>query len=156
MYQKLFPEMLKFDNKFPLYYWISLSNKCNANCKFCDIHEKEDINTKVDVFKLLDNIKNIGGKYVQFTGGGEPFANPEIFDYLEYATKLGLNIVFITNGFFLTESTVKRFKNYNIKAIFVSIDSHLAKVHNETRSVNKLFERATAGINNIKYFLNVP
>ena len=103
MYYKLFPEILNKKRKMPVYYFISVSNICNANCKFCDIHEKKDINTKVDIKKLLNSLKQSGAEYVHFTGGGEPLANKKIYEYFEYATELGLNIVFITNGYFLSE-----------------------------------------------------
>lgn len=150
MYYKLFPEIINSKPKKPVYYFISVSNKCNANCKFCDIHEKKDINTKVDIKKLLKSLKDNGAKYVHFTGGGEPLANKEIYDYFEYATSLGLEIVFITNGYFLTSDNIDKLGDYNIKAIFFSIDSHDPKIHDETRGVKGIFDRATAAINLIK------
>lgn len=150
MYYKLFPEIFYKKNKMPVYYFISVSNICNANCKFCDIHEKKDINSKVDIKKLLDSLKQSGAEYVHFTGGGEPLANQNIYEYFEYATKLGLNIIFITNGYFLSEDKIEKLKDYNIKAIFFSVDSHLKEVHDETRGVNGIYEKATNAINLIK------
>ena len=43
MYIKLFKDILEKNknNNNPIYSFISVSNKCNANCKFCDIHEKK-------------------------------------------------------------------------------------------------------------------
>ncbi len=150
MYYKLFPEIKDSKTNKPIYYFISVSNKCNANCKFCDIHEKKDINTKVDIIALLDEIKANGGKYVHFTGGGEPLANKEIYDYFEYATSIGLEIVFITNGYFLTSENIEKLGKYNIRAIFLSIDSHDSKIHDETRGVKGIYSRATSAINLIK------
>ncbi len=150
MYLKLFDDILFVNDKIPFYNFISISNKCNANCKFCDIHEKKEKKTSVNISCLIKDLKNNGAKYVHFTGGGEPFANPEIFSYLEDATKNGLNIVITTNGFFLNHDTINKFKNYNIKAIFFSIDSHDSKIHDKTRNVNGLFYRATQAINEIK------
>ena len=150
MYYKLFPEIIDLKPKNPIYYFVSVSNKCNANCKFCDIHEKKEVNTKVDIKELLKNLKDNGAKYVHFTGGGEPLANKEIYDYFEYATNLGLEIVFITNGYFLTSDIIETLGNYNIKAIFFSIDSYNPKTHDETRGVKGIFNRATSAINLIK------
>ena len=31
--------------------------------------------------------KSIGTKYIHFTGGGEPFINDDIFEYLDYCTQ---------------------------------------------------------------------
>lgn len=149
MYYKLFPE-LALNNDKPSYYFISVSNICNANCKFCDIHEKTDIYTKLDIFKLLEQLKTFGAKYVHFTGGGEPLANKDIYRYFEYATSLGLNIIFITNGYLLDEEKIKKLKEYNIKAVFFSIDSNIPKVHDEIRGKKGIFERSTNSINLIK------
>lgn len=150
MYIKLFDEILNLDKNIPFYNYISISNICNANCKFCDVHEKKEINTSINVINLLNDLSNSGAKYVHFTGGGEPLANNEINKYFEFATLLGLNIVFITNGFFLTDEQIDKLGNYNIKAIFFSVDSHISRVHDETRSVKGLFEKATNAINKIK------
>ena len=150
MYLKLFPELSVLKERRPLYNFISISNKCNANCIFCDIHEKKEISTNVDIHKLLFDLKNVGAEYVHFTGGGEPFANKEIFSYMEYATKLGLKIVIITNGYFLTEEVVNKLGEYNIVAMFFSIDSHSGNIHDVIRNVKGIFNRATSAINMIK------
>lgn len=150
MYIKLFDEILDLKETTPFYNYISISNICNANCKFCDIHEKKEIDTSLNIIDLLNDLSKAGAKYVHFTGGGEPLANKKIYEYFEEATSLGLNIVFITNGFFLTDEQINQLGNYNIKAIFFSIDSHISSIHDETRSVKGLFDRATNAINKIK------
>ena len=152
MYIKLFKDILakNKNNNNPIYSFISVSNKCNANCKFCDIHEKKEINTSIDIKKLLKDLKESGIKYVHFTGGGEPLANKEIYSYFEEATNLGLNIVFITNGYFLNDKIIDELGKYNIKAIFFSIDSHIKEIHDKTRNVPGIFDKATYSINAIK------
>ena len=150
MYIKLFKDLIEVDKKAPIYSFISISNKCNANCMFCDVHEKKDIDTKINIINLLSELKDAGTKYVQFTGGGEPLINREIFSYFEEATRLGLNIVFITNGFFMTEDIILKLGQYNIKAIIFSIDSHIGDVHDRIRGVKSIFDRATNAINKIK------
>ena len=150
MYYKLFNDLLENTSQNPLYYFLSISNICNAKCKFCDIHEKKEKESKLDVKEILKDVKNNGGKYIHFTGGGEPLANKKIYEYFEYATLLGLNIVFITNGFFLTKSNIKKLKKYNIKAIFFSIDSFKSEIHDSIRGVKGIFDIATKAINLIK------
>lgn len=153
MYLKLFKENIEEIKKYknrPFYTYISISNLCNANCMFCDIHEKKEVYCSLDVYDLLDQLKEMGTKYIHFNGGGEPFVNKDILKYFEYATKLNLNIIFTTNGYALNENIIKRFREYNVKAILFSIDSYKAEIHNKIRGVKGIFEKATNNIKIIK------
>ena len=44
---------------------ISINNVCNLRCKYCHFHEKQSCIEKapMDVFKILDNIKDHIKKY---------------------------------------------------------------------------------------------
>ncbi len=153
MYIKLLDENVEEIKKCemkPFYNFISLSNLCNANCMFCDVHEKKEILCSLDVYDLLNQLKDMGANYVHFTGGGEPFANKNILSYFEYATKLNLKIIFITNGYALNEKIIEELEKYNIKAIFFSIDSHRAEIHNRIRGVDGIFDKARNSIKLIK------
>ncbi len=158
MYKKLIDlNLLKDKSNYPIYAFLSISNICNANCIFCDVHENKCFKTCIDVYSILDQMKEIGIKYVHFTGGGEPFANKEIFDFMEHASKLGLNIIFLSNGIALNEEKIDKISQYNIKAIFFSLDSHLKEVHNEIRGVPGCFENLSKVINLCKNKMpNIP
>lgn len=138
----------KYKNK-PFFIFLSLTNTCNANCVFCDVRCNEKLLCSVDVYKLIDELAELGTKYLHFTGGGEPFTDSKIIDYMQYATSKGMNIVFITNGFLL-KSQIDKLVNMNLKAIFVSLDSCFPKVHNSLRRTENLFENAVEGINELK------
>ena len=102
MYLKLIEEtpkeILSYYEK-PFYVYLSLSNLCNANCVFCDVRTNKEKKCNIDVFKLIDELSDLGTKYIHFTGGGEPFINDDILKYMDYCTKKGLNIIFISNGY---------------------------------------------------------
>jgi MoaA/NifB/PqqE/SkfB family radical SAM enzyme len=137
----------------PFYVYISLTNLCNANCSFCDVRRNEKKVNALDIKPLIDELSSLGTKYVHFTGGGEPFINDDIFEYLEYCTEKKMKIVLISNGLNLDENKIKKLSNYNIEAFFFSIDSHDAKVHNELRRTEDLFETATKNINLLKKYM---
>ena len=106
MYIKLLDENKKELEKSydkPFYVYLSLSNICNANCIFCDVRQNKLKKCSIDVYKLIDELKELGTKYIQFTGGGEPFVNDDIFDYIEYCTKKNIKVIFISNGLNLNE-----------------------------------------------------
>lgn len=136
----------------PFYVYLSLSNVCNANCSFCDVKNNKEKFCQIDVKKLIDELSELGTKYIQFTGGGEPFINDNIFEYLEYCTKKNIKIVLISNGLNLDEEKIKKICNYNTKAIIFSIDSCYPLVHDDLRGVVGIWERVTTNINLVKKY----
>ena len=156
MYLKLIEETPKEIFSYyekPFYVYLSLSNICNANCVFCDVRTNKEKKCNIDIFKLIDELSALGTKYIHFTGGGEPFINNDILQYMDYCTKKGLNIIFISNGYNLNEDKIKQLSSYNVKAVFFSIDSYKADVHDSLRRLPGLWERVTNNINIIKEYI---
>ena len=156
MYLKLINEMPKDILKYyesPFYVYLSLSNICNANCVFCEVRTNKEKKCNIDVKKLIDDLAGLGTKYIHFTGGGEPFVNDDIFQYLDYCTKKGIKIILISNGLNLNEEKIKKLSQYSIQAIFFSVDSHLSEIHDELRRVSGLWNRVTENINLVKKYM---
>jgi len=156
MYLKLISEtpkdLLKFYDK-PYYVYLSLTNICNANCVFCDVRRNKEKECAIDIKKLIDELAQLGTQYIHFTGGGEPFINDDIFDYLDYCSQKGIKINLISNGLNLNEEKIQKLSNYNINAIFFSIDSHIDKIHDDLRGVQGIWNKATSNINLIKKYI---
>ena len=145
-------ELLKYYDK-PFYVYLNLSNICNANCVFCEVRTNKEKKCAIDVKKVIDELSELGTKYIHFTGGGEPFVNDDIFEYLDYCTKKNIKIILISNGLNLNEEKIKKLSKFNIVAFFFSIDSCYPEVHDELRRVKGLFEKATSNINLIKKYI---
>lgn len=156
MYLKLIKEkkenIIK-EKDYPFYVYLSLSNMCNANCIFCDVKQNTEKKCNIDVYKLIDELYLLGTKYIHFTGGGEPFINDDIYNYMEYCTKKNINIIFISNGLNLNEEKIKKLKKYNISAIFFSIDSYSDVKHDYLRGIEGIFSKVTQNINTIKEYM---
>jgi radical SAM protein with 4Fe4S-binding SPASM domain len=135
----------------PYYVYISLSNICNANCQFCGVRKNKEKTNKLDIKKVIDELSELGTKYIHFTGGGEPFINNDIVEYIEYANSKQIKVVFISNGLALNEEIIKKIAP-GIAFCFFSIDSHRADIHNDLRRTENLFETATHNINLIKKY----
>ncbi len=134
----------------PYYVYISLSNFCNANCVFCDVHEQRYKQGHVDVEVLLDELQSLGTKYIHFIGGGEPLINKDIWKYFGKITNLGMKFAITTNGFYLDDRKISELANYNLNHIFFSIDGHTAEIHDQIRRVPGLWKRATENIVSLK------
>jgi len=94
------PDRLFFCN-----YWLTY--KCNSRCDFCNIWQDTSIEKTPDaifsdVKKNLDDLKKMGVKFIDFTGG-EPLLNNELPQILSYAKKLGFFVKLSTNGFLYPE-----------------------------------------------------
>lgn len=137
----------------PYYVYLSLTNLCNANCVFCDVKYNEFKKCSIDIYKLIDDLCFLGTKYIHFTGGGEPFINDLIFDYIAYATKKGIKVNFISNGLNLDEKKIIKLSEYNINSVFFSIDSYISEVHDELRGVSGLWDKVTNNINLVKKYM---
>jgi MoaA/NifB/PqqE/SkfB family radical SAM enzyme len=118
----------------PLVANYYLTYRCNARCHFCDIwalDPKEEASLETIVNNLKD-LKRLGVKYVDFTGG-EPLLKKEAPEIYRAAKSLG----FITS---MTSNTIlypKRAKEIQglVDYLNFSLDGGDAETHNQSRGV---------------------
>ena len=84
---------------------IDLTNKCNNRCVWCfyDIHNisefsRKDSLSEEAVNATLESFKKIGGRSIEWTGGGEPTVSPIFLSVVKKAESLGLRQSLVTNG----------------------------------------------------------
>lgn len=111
----------------PPYMILSVTKKCNLNCKGC--YDKAHNRTGEDMSpealdKLLDEARELGTGII-ITAGGEPFMRPGIIDAMERHP--GLFFVIFTNGLLLSSpEIIEKIKSPNIYPV-ISIEGN---VHN--------------------------
>lgn len=148
-----FNEQIKDKEKVPYYVYISLNNKCNSNCIFCDVHQEKNKNCIVDVNKLIRELQEAGTGYVHFMGGGEPFVEEKIWDYIKEISDRGMKLAFTTNGLALNREKIEKLSRYNISHMFFSIDGHNSEIHDGIRRVKGIWEAATENIKMSKQYM---
>lgn len=89
--------------KIPLNVMISLTDRCQSRCAYCQIprRRKEEMTT-AQVFSLLDQITAQGCERVALWGG-EPLLREDIGKIIRYAKKKGLYVTMDTNGYLVKE-----------------------------------------------------
>jgi cyclic pyranopterin phosphate synthase len=95
-------EFLNSGSTFPIQVELNPTNNCNMACKWClteYAHKKEDIDIGV-LKKFLKEFAELGGRSIDWTGGGEPSIYPHIGEAIEYASEVGLKQGMMTNGLF--------------------------------------------------------
>lgn len=129
-------------------YLIPVKDKCNANCTFCYMHEKEKDELKprfIDLSKLENIVSELGGgvKEVEITGGGEPLLHPKIEDIVSLFQKENIYTKIYTNGFLL--KPIKKIDEMNISRVHwdseINNKFYRSKSHNELRDVLEYYRK---------------
>lgn len=141
---------------YPLSIEIDPSNKCPLKCGSCVWSEylNNDKNelSKEELFSIIEQVKNLGVKSIIWSGGGEPFSNPNTIDAISYAHKLGIENGVFTNGVLLSKDKAEVLKNC-IKWIRFNMGASSPDEYAAIYGVSqKLFLQAK---NNITYFCSI-
>jgi MoaA/NifB/PqqE/SkfB family radical SAM enzyme len=144
----------------PIFLRVKPTNICNHNCYYCYFHNK-DLEKIVfsrlkpkdyidwDIFKkAIIDFKDIGGKSITFSGGGEPMTYYKIYESIELSKNLGLDIGMITNGQKLNGKKADILKDSSW--IRISFDGHNKELFKRTRGIKE--ENFKILIDNIKNF----
>ena len=145
--------------KYPTFVNFSISNRCNARCKMCDIwrYNSDDKKGKdlMQIFSnpILRNVESLG------ITGGEPFIRSDLVDIVRAATVGMKKIKFIgitTNGF--NSDRIRRFLNKIceilepldiILNVTVSVDG-LENIHDLVRGIPNVWLKVERTIDILK------
>ncbi len=126
-------ELVDSFNRKHDYLRISLTDRCNYNCIYCNPAQRKIDESKRSNLLSFEEIERLivlfasglNFKKIRFTGG-EPLVRRQVFDFFERVKKIklkyGLKIGLTTNGSLL-KGRVKELKEKGIDAINISIDS---------------------------------
>ena len=133
---------------------ISVTEKCNYNCKHCRVVKyRSEIDLK-NALKIIDKIKD-QTRVVNITGG-EPLLYPKIIPLIDYIKeKTNLKVSMSTNGHFLTSRIAQLLKEKGLDGINISLDSTNPEKHDSFRGKRGAYEAAERGIKiAVKHGLN--
>jgi MoaA/NifB/PqqE/SkfB family radical SAM enzyme len=138
----------------PLVANYYLTYRCNARCHFCDIWSIEPGKeaTFENILENLRDLKRLGVKYIDFTGG-EPLLREDVPEIYAEAKKLG----FVTS---MTTNTIlypKRAKEIQGLVDFLnfSLDGGDAETHDQSRGV-KIFDTLVESVRIAKLLGEYP
>ena len=134
-------------NRVHDYLRISLTDRCNYNCTYCnpnkssEFAEKDELLSFEELLRLIDFFASeLEFKKFRFTGG-EPLIRKGLFDFFEelksLKNKYGFTTGLTTNGS-LIRGKVKRLKNSGIDHLNISLDSLNQTNFNNITGVNEL------------------
>jgi len=86
----------------PIHLVVGLTTRCNLNCDFCWITEKEAMDLDFEDLKYF--IQELPIKAIELSGG-EPLLYPHINELIEYCYNMDISIGITTNGVLLKNLT---------------------------------------------------
>lgn len=133
---------------------INYNNRCNFSCQHCFTQSAEgdssssNININ-DVKRVCDELDELGGWELEIQGG-EPLMFPNLSALIESIGSSRFLVVITTNGWFLSEEKAHELKKLGIDRVAVSLDSFIAKEHDDFRGKKGAFSRAITALKNVK------
>jgi len=105
--------------KTPISTQMVLTNACNLKCVFCINGDKrstcwsQNKMSKEFAFQIIRDLKDLGNKAIEFTGGGEPLLHDSFEEIVEYTLDLGMDVALVTNGVFLKNVPQKLLERFD-------------------------------------------
>ena len=89
--------------KFPLMVTMSLTDKCNFRCHYCDLpHMNRDEMTTADWHRAIDELADAGMLRVSIMGG-EPLLRKDVGELVDHLKARGVNVAMNTNGWYFRD-----------------------------------------------------
>jgi radical SAM protein with 4Fe4S-binding SPASM domain len=129
---------------------LALTYKCNDACKHCYLPKDRMPNelTTQQWKQAMSNIWDIGIPHVCFTGG-EATLRPDLVELIAFAEETGLVTGLLTNGRKLKDKKlVKQMAEAGLDHFQITLESHLASVHDKMVGKKGAFEDTVKGIKN--------
>jgi len=108
----------------PIRVYDTYTRKCNLSCEHCYFSSsssvKEERRTLEQTVDIMKKFFDAGTMEWRFTGG-EPTVQPDLFDAISVARKLGMNVSLNTNGW-LNKETTKKVLNNEISEVIISLE----------------------------------
>jgi len=136
----------------PMLVFWETTRACLLACKHCRASATPQALpgelTTAEGFKLIDEVAGFGRPYpILVLTGGDCLLRPDIFDLVEYATKLGVPVALspsVTPS--LTAEMIQKILESGVKAVSISLDGALAATHEGVRGIPGHFEKTVQAI----------
>lgn len=127
---------------------LEVTNSCNEKCFHClrdspDHHGPDPLST-ADWFRVIDDIADLRGLVVVFTGG-ECTNRADLLDLIRHARDRGLAASIKTNGLRLTKEYVENLWQAGVRRMEISVYGAQGPTHDRTTGIPGSFEKTLGG-----------
>lgn len=150
--QKRCNNIKKITNLDTARLFVELTDKCNLRCKHCYGDFKLE-NQHILSLEALDNLieQAIKLNVYQFDlTGGEPLLYKDLEYLLSKLYDAGMLVTIFSNLTIQSNKVLDLFEKYCVKKIITSVDSNIAKNHDEFRGMIGALDKTISNINKLK------
>ncbi|MFC2114193.1 radical SAM/SPASM domain-containing protein [Bacteroidota bacterium] len=138
-----------FHRGMPLSLSIEPTNLCNLGCTECPTGLKtltrRSGQLHMELFKhVIDQVKQTT-PYLTLYFQGEPFMNPDFFEFITYASQQNMYVTTSTNGHYFSAENCRKAIESGLSRLIVSIDGTTQEVYEKYRIGGKL-EKVVDGL----------
>lgn len=126
---------------------MQVTESCMCRCVMCNGvgHFKIPFVPLSEVLSRLEQFALAGYRRMDFFGG-EVTLRRDLFDLVRHAVWFGMESMFITTGYYLSPSYVKRLVEAGLDRIVVSIDGSRPEIHDGIRQLPGLWKKAVRAL----------
>lgn len=90
--------------------FVMLTGECNADCGICYTARRRKPNelTAEEIIGIIDQTRALGARTLYVAGEGEPTLDRAFFEVIEHVKRVGMRMLFFTNGILLSNETLAR------------------------------------------------
>ncbi len=134
--------------KAPITVFGAFTYRCNQKCSHCYQEAgsplKDEMTTE-EALTIIEDLARSGTSNLSISGG-EVFLRGDAFDLVEYASSLKLRTLVVSNGYSVTEDTIRTLKKCGLDYMAISIDSMNPQVHDTFRGRSNSLEHAVNAV----------
>lgn len=139
----------KTDLTRPVTVYGIVNERCNYKCRYCEywrLPNYVDEMTAEEWTNALVSLKEFIGPYHIEFSGGEPYIKKGFLDIARACHEHGIKWGVTTNGSAFSEKIIKQTVDLRPFNVNMSMDSHIAEIHNYARGIEGSLEKITKGI----------
>ena len=137
---------LVLDKGGPGFAQFALNNACNANCGFCNFARDKFPKSqwkyveRQGALDAIDTLYKNGIRYLVWTGG-EPTLHPDLIEFTEYASGLGMKVMLVSNAGLFKPDKVRRLYEAGTSSFIISVDAASVEAHENNRGLPGVCEK---------------
>ncbi len=139
----------------PLSVKFGIINQCNLRCQMCNHWRRYKEPLPAEFFyPVVKDLVEMGCRRIHFTGG-EPLLYPDLFPLMQFIWQChkDMRMSMTSNGTLIDDHAAKTMSEYGLRKANISIDSPCSSVHDMIRGVDGAFDKACAGLQNLRKYL---
>jgi len=127
---------------------ISITNRCNLNCRICDIPKERTQELPTSYWKgVIEDASSIGVSTIVFSGG-EPLLRADLLDLISFTKEKNMSACITSNGLLISDETAAALAERRVNVINISLEGP-KDIHDYLRGEGS-FDKAIAALNNLK------